>query len=102
MAGTKGEEKEISRDHILQISIPDEEFRYSFDGTGEPWQVWGTRRAGTVLCFRLRVAGRERGKTGEGDQGGCWGRADTGCEGALGQGQVCGREREEVKNLKVI
>lgn len=52
VAGTKGEEKEMSRDHILQTSIPDEAFRFSFEGTGEPWQVWGTRRAGTVLCFR--------------------------------------------------
>lgn len=78
MAGTKHAEKEVSRDHILQTSIPDKEFGSSFEGTGEPWQVSSARRAGTGLCFRevplafrLRVTGRKGGKTGTGDQGGC-------------------------------
>lgn len=78
MAVTKHAEKEVSRDHILQMSSPDKEFGSSLEGTGEPWQVLSTRRAGTGLCFReaplafsLRVAGRKEGKTGTGDQGGC-------------------------------
>ena len=46
-------------------------------GTGEPQQVLRARKAGAGLCFRKtslttkwKVAGRERGKTGAGDQGG--------------------------------
>lgn len=55
MAGAKGREKEVSMDHIRKAAIPDEEFRSSLEGTGEPWQVWGTRRVGTsehlTSCF---------------------------------------------------
>lgn len=55
MVGTKSEEKEISRDQILQASISEEEFRSSLEGTGEPQQIWDTEGQGQVCALVRRL-----------------------------------------------